>query len=116
MIINEKLIEDSQKIEIGIRKLQSKLTDVIDRITDKNADPQVIVETYKTELAAIKTDLVEFLQQQKEFDETIQNAEKEMKMMDDEVREMMKKHNINENVLKTQSQLEGLDINSKMSL
>lgn len=94
VVISEKLIEDSQRIDSGIRRLQNKLSDVIDGITDNNADPVAILQKYKDELAAIKTDLVEFLEQQKEFDRTVQNAEKEISTMSEEVKKMLNQHNI----------------------
>lgn len=96
VVINEQLINDSQRIDSGIRRLQNKLSDVIDGITDNNADPMVIIQKYKDELAAIKTDLKEFLHQQKEFDRTVQNAEKEILTMAEEVKKMMIQHNIDE--------------------
>ena len=94
VVINEKLIEDSQRIDSGIRRLQNKLSDVIDGITDNNADPVAILQKYKDELAAIKTDLVKFLDQQKEFDRTVENAEKEISTMSEEVKKMLNQHNI----------------------
>lgn len=94
VVINEKLIEDSQRIDSGIRRLQNKLSDVIDGVTDNNADPVAILQKYKDELSAIKTDLVDFLQQQKEFDSMVQDAEKEISTMSEEVKEMLNKHNI----------------------
>lgn len=94
VVISEKLIEDSQRIDSGIRRLQNKLSDVIDRITDKNADPIEIIQKYKEELAEIKTDLKEFLIQQEEFDRSILDAEKEILMMAEEVKKMMTEHNI----------------------
>lgn len=92
--INEKLIDDSQKIDLGIRRLQSQLTNVIDRITDKNADPKAIIQMYKTDLATISTDLKEFLRQQEEFNRTVHDAEKEITAMADEVKQMMAQHKI----------------------
>ena len=94
VVISEKLIEDPQRIDSGIRRLQNKLSDVIDGITDNNADPATILQKYKDELAAIKTDLVEFLDQQKEFDRTVENAEKEISTMSEEVKKMLNQHNI----------------------
>lgn len=94
VVISEKLIEDSQRIDIGIRQLQSKLSNVIDGITDENADPVAILQKYKDELTAIKTDVVEFLEQQKEFDRMVQNAEKEISTMSEEVKKMLNQHNI----------------------
>ena len=94
VVISEKLIEDPQRIDSGIRRLQNKLSDVIDGITDNNADPVAILQKYKDELAAIKTDLVEFLDQQKEFDRTVENAEKEISTMSEEVKKMLNQHNI----------------------
>lgn len=99
VVINEQLIEDSQRIDSGIRRLQNKLSDVIDGITDNNADPMVIIQKYKNELAEIKTHLKEFLHEQKEFDRTVQNAEKEILTMAEEVKKMMTQHNIDENSL-----------------
>lgn len=96
VVINEQLINDSQRIDSGIRRLQNKLSDVIDGITDNNADPMVIIQKYKDELAEIKTDLKEFLHQQKEFDRTVQNAEKEILTMAEEVKKIMIQHNIDE--------------------
>lgn len=92
--INEKLIDDSQKIDLGIRRLQSQLTNVIDRITDKNADPKAIIQMYKNDLATISTDLKEFLRQQEEFNRTVHDAEKEITAMADEVKQMMAQHKI----------------------
>lgn len=99
VVINEQLIEDSQRIDSGIRRLQNKLSDVIDGITDNNADPMEIIQKYKNELTEIQTDLKEFLQQQKEFDRTVENAEKEILTMAEEVKKMMTQHNIDENNL-----------------
>lgn len=95
VIINEKLIEDSQKIDLGIRRLQSKISNVIDRITDKDADPKSIIENYKDELEIIKTELSDFLQEQEKFDQTVKDAEKEITMVGEEVKKMMEEHNIN---------------------
>lgn len=92
--ISEKLFEDSQKIDAGIRRLQGKLTDVIDRITDEKADPKVIIQKHKDSLLEITTDLVEFLREQKEFDKTVQNAESEIAMMDREIKKIMAQHKI----------------------
>lgn len=94
MEMNEKLIEDSHKIDTGIRKLQSKLTDVIDRFTEKNGNPQDALEKYKKELADMKVELREFLRQQKEFDRTVQSADKEISMITNDVKRMMVQHNI----------------------
>lgn len=94
MEISEKLIEDSQKIDAGIRKLQGKISDVIDRFTEKNADPKVVMQKYKDELATIRVELKEFLRQQREFDRTVQNAEKEISMMKNDVRKMMLQNKI----------------------
>lgn len=94
MEMNEKLIEDSHKIDTGIRKLQSKLTDVIDRFTEKNGNPQDVLEKYKKELADMKVELREFLRQQKEFDRTVQSADKEISMITNDVKRMMVQHNI----------------------
>lgn len=94
MEISEKLIEDSQKIDAGIRKLQGKISDVIDRFTEKNADPKVVMQKYKDELATIRVELKEFLRQQREFDRTVQNAEKEISMMKNDVRKMMLQNEI----------------------
>lgn len=94
MEMNEKLIEDSHKIDTGIRKLQSKLTDVIDRFTEKNGNHQDVLEKYKKELADMKVELREFLRQQKEFDRTVQSADKEISMITNDVKRMMVQHNI----------------------
>lgn len=94
MEMNEKLIEDSHKIDTGIRKLQSKLTDVIDRFTEKNGNHQDVLEQYKKELADMKVELREFLRQQKEFDRTVQSADKEISMITNDVKRMMVQHNI----------------------
>lgn len=94
MEMNEKLIEDSHKIDTGIRKLQSKLTDVIDRFTEKNGNPQDVLEKYKKELADMKVELREFLRQQKEFDRTVQSADKEISMITNDVKRMMVQQNI----------------------
>lgn len=94
MEINEKLIEDSYKIDSGIRKLQSKLTDVIDRLTEKNGNSQDVIGKYKKELADMKLELQEFLQQQKEFDRNVQSAEKEINIITNDIKRMMVQHNI----------------------
>lgn len=94
MEINEKLIEDSYKIDSGIRKLQSKLTDVIDRLTEKNGNSQDVIGKYKKELADMKLELQQFLQQQKEFDRNVQSAEKEITMITNDIKRMMVQHNI----------------------
>lgn len=98
VVISEQLIEDSQRIDSGIRRLQNKLTDVIDGITDDNADPVAILQKYKDELAEIRTELMEFLEQQQEFDRTVKNAEKEISTMAEEVKKMLIQHNININI------------------
>lgn len=92
--INEQLIEDSLRIDSGIRSLQSKLSNVIDGITDKNADPMEIIEKYQKELAEIQTELTEFLDQQQKFHHMIENAEKEITSMAEEVKKMMTQNNI----------------------
>lgn len=92
--ISEKLIEDSHKIDTGIRRLQSKLSDVIDRITDKNADAGAVVQKYKNELSEIQTELAEFLHQQKEFDEVVEDTEKEVAMVNEEIKKILTQHNI----------------------
>lgn len=93
--ISEKVIQNSQKIDIGIRKLQSRLTDVIDRHTEKNANPKDLIQMYKDELAALKNDLRNILRQQKDFHRTVQGAEKEVNMITNDMGKMMLKHNIN---------------------
>lgn len=93
--ISDKLMEDSVKIDAGIRRLQGKLTDVIDRITEDNADPKAIIQKHKDKLLEITTDLVEFLREQKEFDKTVQNAESEIAMMDSEIKKIMAQYKIN---------------------
>lgn len=92
--INEQLILDSQRIDTGIRKLQSRLSDVIDRFTERNAEPKDVIQKYKDELAAIKAELKDFLRQQKDFDRTVQNAEKEISMVTNELKRMMLQNNI----------------------
>lgn len=93
--ISEKVIQNSQKIDIGIRKLQSRLTDVIDRYTEKNANPKDVIQMYKDELAALKNDLRNILRQQKDFNRTVQSADKEITMVANDLEKMMLKHNIN---------------------
>lgn len=93
--ISEKIIQNSQKIDAGIRKLQSRLTDVIDRNTEKNANPKDVIQMYKDELAAIKNDLRNILRKQKEFDRTVQNADKEITVVTNHFQKMMLQHNIN---------------------
>lgn len=92
--INEQLILDSQRIDTGIRKLQGRLSDVIDRFTERNAEPKDVIQKYKDELAAIKAELKDFLRQQKDFDRTVQNAEKEISMVTNELKRMMLQNNI----------------------
>lgn len=92
--ISEQLILDSQRIDTGIRKLQGRLSDVIDRFTERNADPKDVIQKYKDELAAIKAELKDFLRQQKDFDRTVQNAEKEISMVTNELKRMMLQNNI----------------------
>lgn len=93
--ISEKLIQNSQKIDTGIRKLQGRLSDVIDRYTEKNANPNDVIQKYKDELAAIKAELREYLRQQKEFDRSVQSADKEISMMTSDLKNMMLQNNIN---------------------
>lgn len=93
--ISEKIIQNSQKIDTGIRKLQGRLTDVIDRYTEKNANPKDVIQMYKDELAALKNELRNILRQQKDFDRTVHTAEKEIDTMTDDMQKMMLKHNIN---------------------
>lgn len=93
--ISEKVIENSQKLDVGIRKLQNRLTDVIDRCTEKNADPKDVIQKYKDELAAIKNDLRNILRKQKEFDRTVQNADKEIAVMTNHFQKLMRQNNIN---------------------
>lgn len=95
MEISEKLVRNSQKIDIGIRKLQNRLTDVIDRHTEKNANPKDLIQMYKDELAALKNDLRNILRQQQDFKRTVQGAEKEVNMITNDMGKMMLKHNIN---------------------
>lgn len=92
--ISEKVIENSQKIDIGIRKLQQRLTDVIDRYTEKNANPNDVIQMYKDELATLKNDLRNILRQQKDFHRTVQSADKEVTMITDDMEKMILKHNI----------------------
>lgn len=99
--ISEKLIEDSHKIDSGIRKLQSKLTDVIDRFTEKNGNPQDVIQKYKKELADMKAELREFLRQQKEFDRTVQSADREINGITRDVQRMMVQHHITVSDTKT---------------
>lgn len=93
--ISDKVIQNSQKIDIGIRKLQSRLTDVIDRYTEKNANPKDVIQMYKDELAALKSDLQNILRQQKDFRRTVQGAEREVNTITNDMEKMMLKHNIN---------------------
>lgn len=93
--ISDKIIKNSQRIDIGIRKLQSRLTDVIDRYTEKNANPKDVIQMYKDELAALKADLQNILRQQKDFRRTVQGAEKEINTVTNDLERMMLKHNIN---------------------
>lgn len=92
--ISEQLILDSQRIDTGIRKLQGRLSDVIDRFTERNADPKDVIQKYKDELAAIKAELKDFLRHQKDFDRTVQNAEKEISMVTNDLKRMMLQNNI----------------------
>lgn len=92
--ISDKLIQNSQKIDIGIRKLQSRLTDVIDRYTEKNANPKDVIQIYKDELAALKSDLQNMLRQQKDFRRSVQGAEKEINTVTNDLERMMLKQNI----------------------
>lgn len=92
--ISEKLVQDSQKIDTGIRKLQGRLSDVIDRFTEKNADPKDVIQKYKDELASIKAELRDFLRQQKDFDRTVQSAEKEISQVSNDLKRMMLQNNI----------------------
>lgn len=93
--ISEKIIQNSQKIDSGIRKLQSRLTDVIDRHTEKNANPKDVIQMYKDELAALKNDLTNILSQQKDFNSTVRSADKEITMVSNDLEKLMLKHNIN---------------------
>lgn len=93
--ISEKVIEDSIKIDAGIRILQSKMTDVIDRFTEKNGDPKVLLQKYNREVAGIKADLQDILRQQKEFDRTVQSAEKEIAAMSSDLKKMIAQNHIN---------------------
>lgn len=95
MEISDKIIQNSQKFDIGIRKLQSRLTDVIDRYTEKNANPKDVIQMYKDELAALKNDLRNILRQQKDFSRSVQGAEKEINVMTNDLEKLMLKHNIN---------------------
>lgn len=92
--ISEKLVQDSQNIDTGIRKLQGRLSDVIDRLTEKNADPKDVIQKYKDELASIKAELREFLRQQKDFDRTVQSAEKEISQVSNDLKRMVLQNNI----------------------
>lgn len=92
--ISGKIIENSQKIDTGIRKLQKRLTDVIDRYTEKNANPNDVIQMYKNELATMKNDLRNILRQQKEFDRTVHSAEKEIDTITNDLQKMMMKRNI----------------------
>lgn len=109
--ISEKLIEDSQRIDAGIRRLQNKLSDVIDRITDKNADPKQVIEKYKTQLSEIKTELTEFLNQQMEFDQVVEEAEKEVAMVNEEIKKILTQYNIK--IDESKLKAVGIDLTNK---
>lgn len=83
--IDTELMQDSMKIETGVRKLQSKIAHVIDRSPLEEANPQDIVERNRRDLRDIKADLRDFIQRQKEFCKLVSQTQKEVAMMDEEI-------------------------------
>lgn len=87
--INQKLIEDSAKIDVGVRSLQGKIVNVIDQYTDKNIDHQGVLDKYVNELAEIKISLKDLYRQQKDFNTLLSTAEKEVSTIETDVKSLM---------------------------
>lgn len=92
--INSKLLEDSAKIEIGINYLQNQISYVINRYTEKNVDQKDALKKYTDDLAKIKSELVEYLGQQRELDKMMKEAESEMNVMQDNLETIIIENNI----------------------
>lgn len=89
--LNQKLIENSAKIDLGIRLLQGKIMNVIDRYTDKNIDHQGVLDKYMKELAEIRTSLKDFHRQQEEFNSLLATAEKDVSLIESDVEKLIER-------------------------
>lgn len=87
--LDQKLLKDSAKIEVGIRSLQGKIENVIDRYTDKNIDHQGVLDRYVTELSEIRTSLKDLYRQQKEFNTLLSTAEKDVSTVSADVEKIV---------------------------
>lgn len=83
--IDNELIQDSMKIETGVRKLQSKISQVIDRNEPDRANADELLARNRRDLEDIKADLRDFIQRQKEFCKLISQTQKEVSMMNEEI-------------------------------
>lgn len=83
--IDAELMQDSIKIETGVRKLQNQITHVIDRNQTEGANPEDVVERNRRDLQDIKADLRDFIQRQKEFCKLVSQTQKEVALMDEEI-------------------------------
>lgn len=83
--IDNELIQDSMKIETGVRKLQSKIAHVIDRNEPDRANADEVLARNRRDLEDIKADLRDFIQRQKEFCKLISQTQKEVAMMNEEI-------------------------------
>lgn len=92
--LDDKLFDDSKKIEIGLVALQNKLLYVINRHTDKNADHKATTAKYLSDLSDIMKDLKKFLREQKEFDSLVNQAAKEVKTVGHEIQKVAREHHI----------------------
>lgn len=73
------------KIETGVRKLQSKISQVIDRNEPDRANADELLARNRRDLEDIKADLRDFIQRQKEFCKLISQTQKEVSMMNEEI-------------------------------
>lgn len=84
--IDSELMQDSLKIETGVRKLQNKIQHVINRDgSTSESNPQEVMERNRRDLEIIKSDLRNFIQRQKEFCKLVSQTQKEVAMMDEEI-------------------------------
>lgn len=88
--LNSNLIEDSAKIEMGIRNLQNKMMQLVSRISQEDdGNAKTILNAYAEQIEAMKHQLIAFRDEQKQFNQMTKDAEKEIDEVESELKTIL---------------------------
>lgn len=98
--VDEKLLDNSRKIDSGIKFLCNQVSNVINKhnVSNEIGSKNNVMEKYKQNIAIIKDSMKCVLKEQKETEALFQKLELQQKQTQTDLEEIIKRNNINSRV------------------